>query len=47
MKKQKISRPRNHVVVALMQRQGGSGAHRRSAKANRRAEKVQLAKEFF
>jgi uncharacterized protein GlcG (DUF336 family) len=40
----KASKPRNHVQLALKQRQGGAGAHRKSGGALRRAEHMAMAK---
>ncbi|WP_205191326.1 hypothetical protein [Burkholderia sp. LMG 13014] len=45
MKQKKISKPRNHVVLAFMQRSGGSGTHQKSNKAKRQQAKQQLKRE--
>ncbi len=38
-------KPRNHVVLAALKRQGnGAGSHGKSAKAVRRADKIALQK---
>lgn len=44
-KKQKVSKPRNHVVLAFMKRAGGSGSHGKSKKALRQQAKQELKKE--
>lgn len=36
----KTLKPRNHVLVALKERRGGAGAHRKSRGALRRAENM-------
>lgn len=41
-----MSKPRNHVVVALLQRKGGSGAHVKSQKTKRQKNRQQLLKEL-
>ena len=43
MKQSKPVAPRNHVVLALMQRKAGSGSHAKSRKAERRAENARMA----
>ena len=40
----KAMKPRNHVQLALKERQGGAGAHRKSRGALRRAENMAVAK---
>lgn len=46
MKKQKkVSKPRNHVVLAFMQRAGGAGSHGKSNKAKRQQAKQQTRRE--
>lgn len=42
MKQSKHVVPRNHVVLALMQRKAGAGSHTKSRKAERRAENARL-----
>lgn len=44
-KEKKVSKPRNHVVLAFMQRAGGSGSHGKSNKALRKQAKQELKKE--
>ena len=39
-------KPRNYVVLALLRSKKKSGAHGKTKKAERRAEKVQLQKEM-
>lgn len=39
------SKPRNHVVLALLKSQRKSGAHGKSEKAQRRQDKVDLHKQ--
>ena len=39
----KASKPRNHVLLALKERRGGGGAHRKSRGALRRAENMAVA----
>jgi hypothetical protein len=39
----KTMKPRNQVLVALKNRQGGAGAHRKSRGALRRAENMAVA----
>ncbi|MBL8525278.1 MAG: hypothetical protein JNN20_16425 [Betaproteobacteria bacterium] len=39
----KASKPRNHVQLALKERRGGAGAHRKSRGALRRAEHMAVA----
>lgn len=41
-----MNKPRNHVVVALLQRKSGSGAHVKSQKAQRQRNRQQLLKEL-
>lgn len=38
-------KPRNHVVLALIKRHPNTGAHGKSRKAQRRADKVRISKE--
>ncbi len=38
-------RPRNHVALALLKRDGGTKTHTKSRKALRRAAKIQTGKE--
>ena len=37
---------RNHVALALLKRGGGTKVHKKSRKAERRADRVQLQKEM-
>ena len=39
-------KPRNYVVLAMLKSKRKSGAHGKTKKAERRAEKVQLQKEM-
>ena len=39
-------KPRNYVVLALLRSKKRAGAHSKTKKAERRAEKVQLQKEM-
>ena len=39
-------KPRNYVVLALLKNKKPAGAHGKTRKAERRAEKVQLQKEM-
>ena len=39
----KTMKPRNHVLLALKERRGGAGAHRKSRGALRRAENMAVA----
>ncbi len=41
-KKSKGFSPRNHVALALLKRQSGGGAHRKTQKALRRSAKMAL-----
>ncbi len=41
----KTMKPRNHVLLALKQRAGGAGAHRKSRGALRRAEQMAVLAE--
>ncbi len=41
-----MNKPRNHVVVALLQRKGGSGAHVKSQKTQRQNSRQLLLKEL-
>lgn len=49
MKKQKkiVSKPRNHVVLAMSKRAGGAGTHTPNEKAQRQQEKLKLKKMMF
>lgn len=50
MSKNKIPKPRNHVVLALLKSNRKSGRHEKSNKAERRTDKVKLSKrsdDFF
>jgi len=38
-------KPRNHVVLALLRSKRKSGAHGKTKKAERRADKIKLQKE--
>ena len=42
----KTMKPRNSVLVALKERRGGAGAHRKSRRALRRAENMAVTQEF-
>lgn len=37
---------RNHIALALLKRGGGTKVHRKTRKAQRRAEKTRLTKEM-
>jgi hypothetical protein len=39
-------KPRNHIVLALIKRKAGSGAHRKSTKSQRQAARMALSKEI-
>lgn len=40
--KRKPMPPRNHVVVAMLKRKAGGGAHGKTVKAQRRLDKIEL-----
>lgn len=44
MTKRTISKPRNHVVLALLKTKRKAGKHEKTHKAERRADKVKTAK---
>ncbi len=47
-KKKKLeSPPRNHVVLALSTRSGGSGPHGKTAKAQRQSNRVELSLRVY
>ena len=41
-----MNKPRNHVVLALLKRSGGSGAHIKSHKAQRQQQNRELQKQL-
>lgn len=43
----KTLKPRNHVLLALKERRGGAGAHRKSRGALRRAENMAVLDELL
>jgi hypothetical protein len=45
-KGKEITKQRNHIVLALIKREGGAGAHQKSKKAVRNQEKIRLKKSF-
>lgn len=44
MSKNKISKPRNHIVLALLRSNRKAGRHEKPNKAERRADKVKMSK---
>ena len=44
--KQKQSAPRNHVVLAMIKRDGGSGVHEKSQRTQRRQDKIGLKQQM-